>query len=55
MEPIQKEYAVLFNAITDTERTLERLRQQLIFTQQLAEELYINRDNETGKGTLSAT
>jgi len=43
MENIQREYTVLFNAITDTESTLELLRRQLIATQQLAEELYISR------------
>lgn len=43
MEDIQREYTVLFNAITDTESTLELLRRQLIATQQLAEELYISR------------
>ena len=46
MEKIQREYIILFNAITDTESTLELLRRQLIATQQLAEELYISRQDE---------
>lgn len=42
---ITKEYLVLFNAITDTERSLEALRMKLISAQQLAEELYISRED----------
>lgn len=40
---ITKEYLILFNAITDTEKALESLRQKLIDVQQLAEETYINK------------
>ena len=40
---ITKEYLILFNAITDTEKALESLRQKLIVVQQLAEETYINK------------
>lgn len=43
MENISQEYLLLFNAITDVEQSLERLRQQLILAQQEAEELYISR------------
>lgn len=42
---ITKEYLVLFNAITDIEKALESLRMQLITAQQLAEELYISRND----------
>jgi hypothetical protein len=36
-----EEYTVLFNAITDALKTLEELRNNLMYAQQLAEELYI--------------
>jgi len=42
---VTKEYLVLFNAITDIERELEALRIKLIAAQQLAEELYICRED----------
>lgn len=40
---ITKEYLMLFNAITDTEKVLESLRLKLIAVQQAAEETYISR------------
>lgn len=43
MEPISKEYLLLFNTITSMERTLERLRLELIDVQRRAEELYLER------------
>ena len=43
MEPITKEYLLLFNTITNMERTLERLRLELIDVQRRAEELYLER------------
>lgn len=43
MENLSREYLLLFNAVTDTEQALERLRQQLILTQQRSEELYISK------------
>ena len=42
MHEIQKEYSILFNAITDTEAELLRLRSRLVEAQQMAEELYIS-------------
>jgi len=42
---ITKEYLVLFNAITDTEKTLESLLIKLINVQQLAEDMYINQED----------
>ena len=44
MSDITQEYLVLFNAVTEAEQTLEQLRQRLMEAQQLAEELYIDRD-----------
>lgn len=43
MEPISKEYLLLFNTITNMERTLETLRLELIDVQRRAEELYLER------------
>lgn len=44
MKTITKEYALLFNAITDMEQTLQALRQELIRVQQLAEEMYMGEE-----------
>lgn len=41
MQPISKEYLTLFNAVTDAEETLQRLRTDLMAAQQQAEDLYI--------------
>jgi len=38
---ISQEYLLLFNAITDAESALERLRQELMTAQQQAEELFV--------------
>ena len=43
MEPSTKEYLLLFNTITNMERTLETLRLELIDVQRRAEELYLER------------
>ena len=43
MEPITKEYLLLFNTITNMEQTLETLRRELIDVQRQAEELYLGR------------
>jgi hypothetical protein len=42
MQNLSKEYALLFNTLTDTEVALEQLRASLIAAQQRAEELYIS-------------
>lgn len=47
MEKISKEYALLFNAITDAEATLRQLRERLLLVQCQAEELYME-DGEEG-------
>lgn len=44
MNELPKEYLVLFNALTDTEETLARLRERLIAVQQQAEELFVRED-----------
>lgn len=41
MQNISQEYIILFNAITEAEKDLRRLRERLVFAQQLAEEAYI--------------
>lgn len=41
MEPISKEYLLLFNAITDAQESLDRIRAELLCAQQRAEELYL--------------
>ncbi len=41
MKSISKEYLLLFNAITDTEESLRKLRERLMDIQQRAEELYL--------------
>ena len=43
MQNITKEYALLFNALTDAETTLCQLRARLISIQQQAEELFLER------------
>lgn len=46
MESIPKEYLVLFNAITAADKELTRLREQLQQAQQMAEELYMSREED---------
>ncbi len=41
MQDISQEYIILFNAITEAEKDLRRLRERLVLAQQLAEEAYI--------------
>lgn len=47
MQKVSKEYLLLFNAITDAEESLCRLRASLMEAQRKAEELYIA-GNEAG-------
>lgn len=47
MENISKEYIILFNAITEAEGDLRRMRERLMLAQQLAEEEYVNGSSET--------
>ena len=46
MQDISKEYLLLFNALTDTEEALQRLRGELLEVQRRAEELYLSRGEE---------
>lgn len=46
MEPISKEYLLLFNAITDAQESLDRIRAELLCAQQQAEELYLAQSGE---------
>ena len=56
MNSIQKEYLVLFNAVTDTVNDLLTLRRKLINAQMLAEDLYIQSDDTYGsENTISTT
>lgn len=41
MQNISQEYAILFNAMTEVENELQRLKERLMLAQQLAEETYI--------------
>ena len=43
---VPKEYLLLFNAITDAEETLGRLRSSLIAAQQKAEELFVEEGDD---------
>ena len=47
METINKEYTLLFNALTDTEEALRQLSQRLISIQQQAEELFLAREERS--------
>ena len=41
MTALSKEYMLLFNAVTDAERTLFQLREALLESQRQAEELFL--------------
>ncbi len=49
MQNPSKEYLLLFNTITDLERSLEELRERLVLVQCEAEELYL--EEKEGKTT----
>ena len=46
MAAISKEYVLLFNAITETENTLQQLQEHLMFVQRQAEELFLQGNEE---------
>lgn len=46
MTVLSKEYLLLFNAVTDAERALARLRESLLEVQRQAEELFLEEDGE---------
>lgn len=49
MENLPKEYLLLFNTLTDLERALQILRQQILTAQRTAEELYIRDEASEGE------
>lgn len=44
MKPITKEYLLLFNALTDAECSLQRLREELMAAQRQAEALFLEEE-----------
>ncbi|MCI9644996.1 MAG: hypothetical protein HFF97_09820 [Oscillibacter sp.] len=44
MSTLSKEYLLLFNAVTDTERALSQLRDALLDAQRQAEELFLEEE-----------
>ena len=46
MSAISKEYLLLFNTVTDAERSLAQLRETLIEAQRQAEELFLENPGE---------
>ena len=44
--PLSKEYLLLFNTITDTERSLAQLRETLLEAQRQAEQLFLEDASE---------
>lgn len=51
MTAISKEYLLLFNAVTDTEKALAQLRETLLEAQRQAEELFL--EGPSGEEPLS--
>ena len=52
MQIISQEYAILFNAMTEVENDLQRLKERLMLAQQLAEETYIACPSENSSPDL---
>ena len=50
MQNLSKDYLVLFNAVTDAEEVLRRLRAELMEAQRLAEELFMEQPEAEGRG-----
>jgi len=50
MTVIPKEYLLLFNTVTNTERALAQLRETLLEAQRQAEELFIEEADHPPKG-----
>ncbi len=46
MTALSKEYLLLFNAVTDTERALSQLREALLEAQRQAEELFLEGESK---------
>ena len=50
MSALSKEYLLLFNAVTDTERSLAQLRETLLEVQRQAEELFLEQPDDPPSG-----
>ena len=48
MQELFKGYVLLFNALSETEEALARLRADLMAAQQQAEELYLSQEENAG-------
>ena len=55
MTALSKEYLLLFNAVTDTERSLALLRENLLEAQRQAEELFLEGTEEPPDDPLRAS
>jgi hypothetical protein len=53
MTAIAKEYLLLFNIVTDTEKTLAQLRETLLEAQREAEELFLEEPGEDAGRNVS--
>lgn len=53
MTAIAKEYLLLFNIVTDTEKTLAQLRETLLEAQREAEELFLEEPSEDAGRNVS--
>ena len=54
MKTISKEYLLLFNALTDAEEALRKLREQLMEIQRQAEELFLEETDAPESPTTPA-
>lgn len=55
MTAIPKEYLLLFNTVTDAERTLAQLRETLLDAQRQAEELFLEEVGDSAGEAQSAS
>ncbi len=53
MQPMISEYTVLFNSITDAIKALQEMEEKLKFAQQIAEEIYIEKDESASNEECS--
>ena len=54
MQELFKGYVLLFNALSETEEALARLRADLMAAQQQAEELYLSQEENAGDACADA-
>ena len=55
MTALSKEYLLLFNAVTDSERALSQLRETLLDAQRQAEELFLEEGDRPPDGPCPAS